>query len=464
MAEIPLIAEQAGKEGAYPVNMYWCEELENGKSGFIGTPGLTEFKEVSSSGEIRGMHDMDGYLYIVCGSSVYRYYGGTLTQCTGSLLSSAGRVWMEGNGTQVMIVDGSYGYYVTGTTLTRITDTDFPVPGSLGYQDGYGVIHEKDTGRWWISGLFDFSTWDALDFTTASGSADDAKAVISDHKELLIFGAKSMEPYWNSGNVDFPFELIKGGFLEKGIGAPESVAKDGAAVYWFSNTKQVLRTAGMGTTPQVVSTRQLDIRFQKMTTVSDAFAFCMDLGGTWYVICFPTESETWAFNAATERWHQWSSYPWTGTFQRHRANCYCHHSGKHLIGDFEDGKIYEVDVTSYVDGSSTNYIRSQVILPPVSKGGRWIYHNRFEVEFKSGVGLVTGQGSDPMMMIDWSDTQMKRWSNERQRSMGKMGEYNKEIVLYSVGRSKERFYRLRITDPVERQIHGANLNADVGGY
>ena len=467
MGELPLIMEP-GKEGVYPVNLYWMDELEDGKAGLVGTPGLTLDVTVDASGgEVRGMEEckggvLKGYAFVVCKSSVYRYQSGTPTLCTGSLLTSSGRVCIVNNGTQVMITDGAYGYYVTGTTVTRITDTDFPVASSLAYQDGYGIITEKDTGKFWISGLYDFSAWEALDYATAEGMPDDAVAVMSDHRELMIFGEKSIESYENTGASDFPFERIGGGFIEKGIGAAQSPAKGDNTVFWLSDMRQILRATGIGGAPQIVSTRQLDKRFQAMATVSDAFGFCMDLGGSWYVITFPSENETWCLNTVTNRWNQWASYPYSGTHLRHRANCYCHHDGKHLIGDFENGCIYKVDVDAFAD--SGNAIRSQLILPVAEKGGRWIYHSRMEIEIKAGVGIATGQGSDPMLMMDWTDTGQKRWSNEHWRSMGKIGEYWKTLVWNSLGRSKHRQYRLTITDPVERQITGYNLSFDVGGY
>lgn len=468
MAEIPIIAEP-GQEGTYPVNLFWHPELDDGRPGYLGTPGLSlEVVVNAGGGAIRGMEQcnggsLSGYAYIVCGSLVYRYKDGVLTTCSGALLTSTGRVQVVNNGTQVMIIDSAYGYYVTGTTVTRITDADFPIPASLAYQDGYGVIIEKDTGKFWISGLYNFSTWDPLDYTTAEGMPDNSHAIMSDHRELLIFGADSTEPYYNSGASDFPFERISGGFIEKGIGAPQSPAKGDNTVFWFSNLRQVLKATGIGGSPQVVSTRQLDKHFQQMGTVSDAFGFCIDLGGTWYVLTLPAQNETWCFNTLTSRWHQWSSYPYSGTHLRHRANCYCYHAGQHLVGDFENGRIYRVNVGTHVDNGES--IRSQVVFPPIEKGGRWLYHSRMEIQCKMGVGLVTGQGSDPMMMIDWTDTAQKTWSNERWRSMGKIGEYgHSNPTITGLGRSVSRQYRATITDPVERQITGLNLSFTVGGY
>ena len=62
-----------------------------------------------------------------------------------------------------MIIDGLYGYIFNKTTdtFTKITDEDFPVPSDLTFQDGYFIITEKDTAKFWISGVNNGLTWDS---------------------------------------------------------------------------------------------------------------------------------------------------------------------------------------------------------------------------------------------------------------------------------------------------------------
>ena len=101
---------------------------------------------------------------------------------------------MVDNGTQVMITDDLYGYYVTGTTVTRITDADFPTPSGLTYQDGYGIISRTDTGRIYISALNDFSSW-SLEFSTAAWKADNLKAVYSHNADIFCLGDKTLKSF-----------------------------------------------------------------------------------------------------------------------------------------------------------------------------------------------------------------------------------------------------------------------------
>jgi len=427
-----------------------------------GTPGLSPYLNMKADGgEVRGSWDMDGFLYTVCGSGVYRSKSGVKTTCTGALLTTSGHVWMKDNGIEVMIIDGSgYGYTVTGTTVTQVTDVDFPVAQGLAYQDGYFMTVEKETGRWSISGLRDGTTWAALEYVTAESEPDDAVCPISDHKEVTILGKDTMEAYRNTGNADFPFEVITAGHQEVGISAPHSPAQGDNTFFWLSTHRQVLRAAGIGGSPTVVSTKQLEKRFQAFSKVDDAFGFCIVmLGFTWYVLGFPSQNETWVYNATTDRWHQWASYPSFLNVVRHRSNCYVYHDGNHLVGDYENGWLYKVDPIVYTDDGQQ--IRSVHTFPPIQKKGDTIVHKRVQIKYKTGVGIVSGQGSDPQVMLQWSDDGMRTWSNQHWRSLGKIGEYKKPVFWNKLGRSESRIYRTIVTDPVERVFSGFYLNGEI---
>lgn len=457
MAQIPLIGKD--NQGTYPINLFVDPEREDGRPALVGTPGLKTFCSTGYATEIRGMKVCGSYLYAVVGNKCYRINseGTTATEVTGTLNTTVGHVFMEWNGTQLMIVDGLHGYIVTTTTLTEISDEDFPVPSSLTYQDTYFIVTEKDTGRQYISGNNDGTTWDALDFTTAEGAPDSALCVFSDHRELFMFGETTTEPYYNSGDADYPFERISGAYMETGIGAAASPVRLDNSVFWLSNNLQVVRASGY--VPKVISTRQIDAKIAGYSRADDAIGMgIVHRGHAFYVLAFPTADKTWCYDASTGMWHQRSSYPTIGC--RWRGNCYAYFNKKHLVGDFENGIIYEIDFATFTDNSQA--ISSRHIFPPVINQKKEVVHNSFEIEFKAGVGLATGQGSDPMAMLDWSDDNQRTWSNELWRSIGKAGEFNWKAKWNGLGRSEHREYRVTITDPIERIIYAPYLEFEGG--
>ena len=227
--------------------------------------------------------------------------------------------------------------------------------------------------------------------------------------------------------------------------------KDGGGIVWRLN----------GYTPQRVSTDAIEYAIAKYSTIADARAYAYQQEGhTFYVLTFPSGGATWVYDAATQLWHQRAYLdPDTGTLGRHRSNCHMYYAGLHIVGDFETGDLYALDLDYYQDGTDPMpSIRAAAYI-----GGpdyNWIIHNRLQVDFETGVGLVDGQGSAPLVLLDWSDDGGKTWSNQHRGSLGKTGEYLTRVFWTRLGRARARTYRVMISDPVKRVIMGAALNPE----
>jgi len=72
------------------------------------------------------------------------------------------------------------------------------------------------------------------------------------------------------------------------------------------------------------------------------------------------------------------------------------------------------------------------------------------------------RSSDPVLLVDWSDDHGRTWSNHRELPMGKIGEYDVRLKTERLGSSRNRVYRVTISDPVKRVILGAELRAEGG--
>lgn len=78
----------------------------------------------------------------------------------------------------------------------------------------------------------------------------------------------------------------------------------------------------------------------------------------------------------------------------------------------------------------------------------WIFCQKIELEFQRGVGLVTGQGSDPQIMFQLSRDGGKTWGSEIWRSAGPLGEYQKRAIWRKLGRARNPVGRFIVSDPV----------------
>jgi len=76
------------------------------------------------------------------------------------------------------------------------------------------------------------------------------------------------------------------------------------------------------------------------------------------------------------------------------------------------------------------------------------------------VGLNSGQGSDPEVMLRWSDDGGHTWSYEHWKKMGKIGQYGYRTLWRRLGMTtqiRDRVYEVSGTDPVRLYIMGAEL-------
>lgn len=466
--EIPFINPNPGPEGQYPINCYFVPETNTGNSALIGTAGCLAWSDLSKVAEGRGAFQFKTQLYVVCGNNFYSVTTlGVVTANGTTLDTSTGPVWMECNGTQVMIIDGAYGYIYTIATgvLAKITDVDFPVPTTLTRKGVYFIVTESGTGRFYISASNNGTSWSATDYATAESNPDDATAAFQEHEDLFLFGPESIEVWYDSGDTVFPFEKKQGIFIERGLGSSAGVCKGDNSLFFLDQYRQFVRLDGY--TPKVISPPELNRLMDGYSIVSDCRSWCIaHRGNSFVTFTFPTANKTWQYNCLTQKWHELRSYQ-DGNVDdgRHRSNWHCFFNNKHLVGDHSNGKIYELSYSTYQDnGEVLRMIRTT---PEMYADGKRMFFSNLEFLFESGVGLVSGQGSDPQVMLDWSDNGGKTWNSEYwtslSESIGALGEYSNRCRFPGgLGSSFRRIWRITITDPVKRCLYKTHGDVEAG--
>jgi hypothetical protein len=132
-----------------------------------------------------------------------------------------------------------------------------------------------------------------------------------------------------------------------------------------------------------------------------------------------------------------------------------------VVGDFENGNIYAFDLDVYADnGSIQKWLRSWRALPTGQNNLKRTAHHSLQLDCESGVGLNLGQGSDPQVMLRWSDDGGHTYSNEHWSPVGKIGVYQHRVFWRRLGMTlklRDRVYEVSGTDPVKTVIMGAEL-------
>lgn len=431
-----------------------------------GTPGSVLMLTLPTY-PVRGCLQMGAYSYWVAGNTVYRVDNGFSYTTLGTISTSAGRVSMATNGTEVLIVDGAQGWLATASALTQVVDVDFPAGvRQAEYQDGYFIVTGDGTQSFYISETPNSGVdWNGTDFASAEGSPDNTIGIISNHRELWLFGGSSTEMWLNTGNASFPFERNGNAFIEHGCEASNTVAKMDNSVFWLGENliggAMVLRSQGYQ--PLRISSHALEHAMQNYDALDDAFAFTFQMEGhSFYALFFPSANASWLYDVATSQWTEWSyRNPATGSNGRHRANCHVYFAGEHLVGDFESGNIYALRLDAYDDnGDPMLFLRRTQCMD--SPEGERNFYDAILIDMETGVGLATGQGSDPQIMLRYSNDGGHTWSNPKYKSIGATGEYGKQVKFGPTGAGRNRVWEISITDPVKRAVMGAKARLTRG--
>jgi hypothetical protein len=439
---------------------------EGGKEpGFLNrAPGLRLVTTVGT-GPIRGLWAFGGNMYVVSGSQLYKVNAGYGATLLGTVAGTTDPVSMADNGTQLFVAANGPGYIYNASTnvFQQITDPDYPGAVTVAYLDEYFVFNEPNSQQLWVTALLEGTSVDPLDFASATGLPDDIVGIIADHREIWTFGTNSIEVWYNSSDPDFPFSRIQGAFNELGCASAYSIAKIDNGLFWLGRDA---RGQGMvyranGYTGQRISTHAVEWQIQQYADISDAIGYTYQQDGhSFYVLIFPSAGKTWVYDVATQAWHERAGFD-NGNFVRHRSNCQVFFNNEVLVGDYENGKIYAFDLDVYADdGQPQKWLRSWRALQTGQNNLKRTAHHSLQLDLETGVGLVTGQGSDPEVMLRWSDDGGHTWSNEHWVKIGKIGEYGRRAIWRRLGMTqklRDRVYEVSATDPVKTAIMGAEL-------
>jgi hypothetical protein len=239
------------------------------------------------------------------------------------------------------------------------------------------------------------------------------------------------------------------------------------SVYWLASNKSglgpVVRAAGFA--PTAISLPSTVVQLSNFSTVSDAFADTyQEHGHTFFLLTFPTAKTTLVYDASesrlgvSERWHERGT--WISGSNEYVAWRPLYHSyvfGQHRWLDREIGTIWRSDAALGfdVDDRPVRRVRQA---PNLFDDHDQVFVSRFEVELEAGLGLTSGQGVNPQVMLRVSKDGGKTWGMERTRSAGALGDYQRRVQWLRCGSGPFWAPEISVSDPIPWRILGAHVD------
>lgn len=441
------------------INLYPVADPQGADTAALyGTPGLEEFEDLGADA-IRGcFRAANERAFAISGSSFYEIFSNGTSTLRGTLDTGTGAITMADNGFQLGICDGEFVYMFTyaSNIFARVTDADLPLASGISFIDGYFIIAEKDAGKFYISGLYDGTSWDSLDFASAESSPDQLVRATNFVGQLGLFGTNTLEIWRNTGDATFPFSRISGA-TQIGTISPYTVLSLDTSVFWVGNNDQGFGIVykAQGFSPIRISTSPIEKILQAVSQPQDLRAWTyQEDGHVFYCITGSDLPTTLVYDLSTQLWHE-RAYLNTGNLEQHLGISYMNAFNKHIIGSRIDGKLYEMSLDTYSDAGNP-LLRRRVYTHLIDEL-KPIRYSELKIGFETGVGLQSGQGSDPLVSLRISKDGARTWGDSYTTGLGAVGKYQAEASFRRLGIARQCTFEISVSDPVKVAITGSYL-------
>ena len=211
----------------------------------------------------------------------------------------------------LMVKNNNQAWYLTGTTLTQISDTDYPiqtVPGVINLDGTFYVMNRSGV----ISGsdIEDPSTWNSLNFIGSEAEPDLGVAITKILNYAVALGQWSIEAFQDVNNQSGSLlARIDGAYRQYGCASAGSVAYIENGIVFISQSRlrgrEVVRMQGLEIEKISKPSVEKVILADALSTVH---AFCFKAGGhEFYVLTLVASAVTLVCDLATKSWYRWTS-------------------------------------------------------------------------------------------------------------------------------------------------------------
>jgi hypothetical protein len=439
--------------GERAVNMFpQLNPKGKAKSSLQSFPGQRLLSFVDDDPD-RGMHNMNESMYRVVGSKLFNVDSLGVHTLLGSI-SGGGRCIFADDGDNLVIVASVvYVYTKSSDTLQVNTNVNLVDVSSVTFIKSQFIYTTPDLS--FVSqpnNPFDVSGLDAI------GAESNPDKLVRDYafnQTLYRTGVRTTEPWYVSGVGSPPIDVIEGQQLSVGVRAIHSLANTDRALYWLGDDKAIYRISG-GINERI-SDEGLSNTIEEMTVISDAVGYAFTLQGQdFYLITFPTQARTFVINESLGK---------DGWFEL-RSGKGLSYSGTSLVQIYDKliianrGKLLTLELNEYTQDSDvilreriTNDISAEDLGLDFDK----MTMSTLTLKVETGVGLVSGQGENPRIMVEVSTDGGRSYPSVSWVEIGRAGEHTKLVEVDAFVTGEALRFKFTMSDPVPLTILGAKI-------
>jgi hypothetical protein len=442
------------------VNMYMLLD-ESGKEAFTlhSFPGQ-KLMSVSDGQFDRGAHRMNEKLYRVVDDALYYVDSAGVHFKKGTLTGAGHCIFADDGENLVIVTDKVCQFNATTNAFSEITDVNIVGAISVTFINNQFIYTKPDLSVVSDVGLPDKAS--GLNQIAAESNPDKLVRDYAFNQTIYRFGTHTCELWYNSGVGSPPIDRIEGSSFSVGLSAIHSLVNTDNALYWLGDDKSIYRTQGRQ--EQKISDAGLSSTIESMTKSDDAIGNAFTMRGLdFYMITFPTAGRTFVLN---------ESLGVNGWFELASTNLSTAYSGTTIIDCYNKNyvmsgnKLLTLEYNEYTQDSDTmirQRVTSSVNGNMIGIKGQRMKMSRMELICETGVGLMTGQGENPRLLIEYSIDGGKSFRHGGWVRLGRLGESTLRAEFWKMISFTDLIFRISMSDPVPLTIYSAAIDIKAAG-
>ncbi|MCY1400854.1 Phage stabilization protein [compost metagenome] len=435
MAQIGILSgiyadESADFRTSYPVNLIPVPKEEGISNGYL-RPADGMIEQGTGPGTDRGGINWNGFCYRVMGTklvSISNIGGITVLGDVGG----SGQVSMDYSFDKLAIASSGALYYLTGSTLTRVTDPDLGTVLDVVWVDGYFMTTDGEFLV--VTELNNPFAVDPLKYGSSEADPDPVKGLVKIQNEVYAMNRHTIEVFDNVGGDFFPFQRIESAQISKGILGTHCacVIQDTIAFLGSGRNEAPSIYLGINGTATKIATREIDqilLGYTEVQLAASVVEARVDKGHQHVIIHLPDRALVYDLSGSQAvQQPLWLSLTSSlADFSTYKA--------KNLVWCYD--KWLCADPTSTKHGYLTNTVSSHY-----GEIVRWEFGT--SITYNESRGAIFHQlelvclpgriefGKDPSINTSYS-LDGETWSNEKSIQAGKQGDRGKRLVWFQQG-------------------------------
>lgn len=300
-------------------------------------------------------------------------------------------------------------------------------------------------------------------FESSESNPDKTVRAISFGGNIWVFSNYSYDIFSYTGSADDPYDVASGATGKIGCSNGDTLATHGDFMFWMgqgdtSNDAVYMATVGGAiseiTTPGIKNI----IRKWDYKNYTRGFAFS-DRGHTFYVLTSKNDKYTLVYCVETKQWHRRSS-SMNGMLNYWDCTNVVNAYGTLYFGTNDSNRLCEFNYDTIQDHNGypiTRYWQSPVIIENLDM------FKILELKIDVECGTVKSIDGNPQIFLQISWDGGKTWGERMLRSLGRIGDYTRQVALYGGGAGRNLVMRIGTSADIPVTLYQCRLVCEGAG-